>query len=58
MLRGRRQAFAFAAASTICGGVLFGVVGHPERFPLHYVGFALFLAGVFGLALYLYGKVD
>lgn len=54
----RRKAIVFAGASTLCGAVFIGVVGQPDRFAFHYVGFVLFLTAIFGLGLYLYGRID
>jgi hypothetical protein len=48
----------YAAWTTGLGGLLFALVADMQRFPGGWFGYGLFLAFVFLLALYLYGKVD
>ena len=40
----------FALLSTILAAAFFALVGEPARFALGYVGFGLFLVGVFSIA--------
>ena len=48
----------YAVLTTVLGGVLFALVADMNRFPGGWLGYGVFLVGVFLLALQLHDRLD